>query len=88
MTLLVGLSQKKAQGTSLAVFLVPVGILGVMNYYKDNQVDFTKGSLIALGILTGAFFGSKIALDLDEVVMRRAFSVFLVAIGVYMFFKK
>src|SRR5690349_16911999 len=36
---LMGYSQHKAQGTSLVALLAPVGILGVINYYKANNVD-------------------------------------------------
>ncbi len=88
LVLTLGFTQKKAQGTSLVALLAPVGILGLMNYYRENQVDLAKGAYIALGFLVGAFFGSKIAVGLQDDLMRRLFSVFLIAVGVYMFFKK
>lgn len=31
-------SQKEAQGTSLGILLLPVGILGVLQYYKQGYV--------------------------------------------------
>ena len=36
----IGFSQKTAQGTSLAMIMLPVGIFGVMQYYKQGHVDF------------------------------------------------
>lgn len=33
-----GFSQKMAQGTSLGILLLPVGILGVMQYYKQGYL--------------------------------------------------
>ena len=34
-----GFSQLKAQGTSLAALLLPVGILAFIEYYKKGNVD-------------------------------------------------
>lgn len=85
---LLGFSQKKAQGTSLVALLAPVGILALMNYYRENQVDLAKGAYVALGFLVGAYLGSKVAVGLDDDLMRKMFSIFLIAVGVYMFFKK
>ena len=35
-----GFSQKTATGTSLAILLPPVGIAAVMQYYREDHVDF------------------------------------------------
>lgn len=83
-----GFSQKMAQGTSLVALVAPVGILGLMNYYKQNQVDLNAGAWIALGFFGGGWLGSKVALNLDEVLLRKGFAVFLVIIAVNLFFKK
>ena len=34
-----GFSQHSAQGTSLGLILLPVGIFGVLQYYKQGNVD-------------------------------------------------
>jgi uncharacterized membrane protein YfcA len=34
-----GFSQYEAQGTSLGLMLLPVGILAVANYYKEGYID-------------------------------------------------
>lgn len=82
-----GMTQQTAQGTSLVALLMPVGILGVMNYYQKGMIDLTKGGLIAMGVLAGAYFGSKIAVGVDPVVMRRMFAGFLVVVAAYIFFR-
>jgi uncharacterized membrane protein YfcA len=82
-----GFTQQKAQGTSLVALLLPVGLLAVKNYYDKQMIDFQKGGIIALGILLGAFFGSKLALELDELTMRRCFAGFLVIVAGYIAFK-
>ena len=45
-----GFSQFKAQGTSLALIMFPVGILGVLQYYKQGHVDFVSRT-VARGIV-------------------------------------
>ena len=85
---LMGYGQKMAQGTSLVVFLLPVGILGVMNYYKDKNADLAAGAIIAAGLFVGAYFGSRIAIGMDEGVLRKSFSVLLVVVAAQLFFRK
>lgn len=40
---LCGFTQLKAQGTSLAIMLPPVGIVAFIQYYKRGQVDLKGG---------------------------------------------
>ena len=82
-----GLTQQEAQGTSLAVLLPPVGLLAVYKYYQAGHVRFSMAMFIALGLLVGAFFGAKIAQNLDALTMRRTFAVFLAGVSAYMYFK-
>ncbi len=57
-------SQKEAQGTSLGILLLPIGIFGVWQYYKAGYVDMRIVWLIAAGFLAGSYFGSRIALPI------------------------
>ncbi|QYK53643.1 MAG: sulfite exporter TauE/SafE family protein [Fimbriimonadaceae bacterium] len=86
--LFLGFTQHKAQGTSLAALLLPVGALGAWKYYQDKNVDFGSAIPIALGLLAGALAGANIASSLDPVTMRKVFSVFLVGIAIYLWTKK
>jgi uncharacterized protein len=88
LVLAMGFTQHRAQGTSLVALLAPVGILGVMNYYKAGSVDFKSGALIALGFVGGTYIGSKISLSLDETLLRRIFAAFLVLVAVQLVIKK
>ncbi len=88
LTLAMGFTQHKAQGTSLVALLAPVGLLGLINYYKAGNADLKTGALIALAFFGGAWIGSKFAVGLNEDVMRKAFAVFLVLVGAYTFFRK
>ncbi|MBL8087704.1 MAG: sulfite exporter TauE/SafE family protein [Chthonomonas sp.] len=80
-------SQQKAQGTSLAALLMPVGIFAVMNYYRSGNADLKFGALIGAGYLGGAFFGSKIALAASQQSLSRAFGVFMIALGLWFIFR-
>jgi hypothetical protein len=88
MTLLLGFGQQRAQGTSLAALLLPVGILGVLEYHKAGNIDLRVAGLIAAGFLFGVLGGSKIALSLDEVLLRRIFAGFLVLVALQLVLKK
>ena len=77
---IMGLSQHEAQGTSLGVLLLPVGILAVMNYYRSGQLDIRYALIIAAAFVAGGYFGSKWALVLPDVVVRRVFG-FIMLIG-------
>ena len=82
----IGFSQKTAQGTSLAMIMLPVGIFGVMQYYKQGHVDFRIVGILAIGFLAGSFFGSKIALSLPQETVKKIFAVCMIIIAVKMLF--
>ncbi len=75
------MTQKDAQGISLAVLLMPVGILGVMNYYKAGHINFNYSLIIAIGFIVGSYFGSKYALRLPEHKVKFIFGLLLLVIA-------
>jgi uncharacterized protein len=81
-------SQKQAQGTSLAILLLPVGILAVMNYYKDPAInlDIKVIALIIVGFLAGSYFGSKLALVLPDATVKKIFAIFMLLVAIKMLF--
>ena len=82
-------SQKMAQGTSLALMLPPIGIIAVANYYKAGYVDFKVAGIICITFLLGSYFGSKIAISLPESTIKKIFGVFLMILAVkYLFLDK
>lgn len=85
---LLAFSQKQAQGTSLAILLLPIGILAVLNYYKDPQVnlDVKVVALIIVGFLAGSYFGSKLALALPDATVKKIFAIFMLLIAIKMLF--
>jgi uncharacterized protein len=85
---LLAFSQKQAQGTSLAILLLPIGIFAVLNYYKDPEVhlDIKVVALITLGFLIGSYFGSKLALLLPDITVKKVFAIFMLLIAIKMLF--
>lgn len=81
-----GFSQLDAQGTSLALIMFPVGILGVIQYYKQGHVDFKIVILLAIGFVLGSFLGSKISLNINQQVVRKIFACLMIFIAIKMLF--
>jgi uncharacterized protein len=79
-------SQKEAQGTSLGILLLPIGILGVWQYYKAGYVDMRIVWLVAGGFLAGSYFGSKIALSLPQEMVKKIFAILMIAVAFKMLF--
>lgn len=90
LVMLVGMTQHQAQGTSLTMILFPVGILGVLNYYKQGYVDFKYAGLLAVGFFVGSYLGSKYSLSLPQLTVKRVFAVIMIvlAIKILVFDKK
>src|SRR6266481_2577008 len=61
LVLIAKLPQHTAHGTSLAALLLPVGLLGVLEYSKRGQVHWAYAAVVAVGLLIGAYFGARLA---------------------------
>src|SRR5260370_5777195 len=77
MVYLLHMDQHMAQGTSLFILLPPIGLGGLREYWKQDQVDLRAGILCALGMLFGAYPGSLVALPMQSRHLRGAFGCFL-----------
>ncbi|MFZ0282099.1 MAG: sulfite exporter TauE/SafE family protein [Bacteroidales bacterium] len=85
---LLGLSQQTAQGTSLAVMLPPIGILAAYNYYKAGQVNFKFALILAVAFLAGSYFGSKLALEIPQNLLKKIFGILLLVVALKMLISK
>ncbi len=80
---LLGFSQHKATGTSLAILLPPLGIGAVWEYYKKDNVDFKAALVIGVLLALGAWIGGKYANQLKGPTLQLMFGVFAVVMGSY-----
>lgn len=83
LVLLRAIDQKTATGTSLFALLWPVGILGVIEYHRRGELRIDLGTWIALGLVLGIFLGARLTAPVSPATMKRAYGVFLVAVGIY-----
>lgn len=74
---LAGFSQKMAQGTSLGLLMLPVGILAVLNYYRQGHINVSYIGLMAIGFVVGGFLGSKLAIAISEDALKKIFAIIL-----------
>jgi uncharacterized membrane protein YfcA len=88
LVLLLGFSQHQAQGTSLTVLLVPVTAVAVFNYYKEGYVNWKYAMVIAIFFVVGSYFGSKLAVDLDQKMLKKIFGIVLLFIAGKMLLEK
>jgi len=88
LVLLLGISQQAAQGTSLAVMLPPIGIIAAYNYYKAGQVNIRFAIILAVFFLLGSYFGSKLALNIPEQVLKKVFGFLLLLVAAKMLLSK
>lgn len=72
-----GFTQLQAQGTSLGLLLLPVGIFAVINYYKAGNIDLKVVGFMSIAFVAGGWIGSKIALRLDQDTVKRIFAIVL-----------
>lgn len=85
---LCGFSQLKAQGTSLAILLPPVGILAFLNYYKRGEVNLKAGILICIFLVIGAFLGAKLSAVIPANIMKKLFGILMLLISAKLIFSK
>jgi len=81
-----GFSQLDAQGTSLAMLMLPVGILGVIQYYRHGHVNFNIVLLLAAGFVLGSLLGSKISLSIPQETVKKFFAGLMLIIALKMLF--
>jgi uncharacterized membrane protein YfcA len=77
LSLLLGLDQHQAQGVTLAVLLLPIGLPAVVSYHRHSPIDAGLVALLVLGFLAGVGAGAVAANALPEQAMRLVFVAFL-----------
>jgi len=76
-----GFSQKAATGTSLGMLLPPIGLLAFWQYYKADLVNVPATVLLVAGFVAGSYLSAGYAIDLPEILLKRAFGVLMIVMG-------
>ncbi len=82
------MNQHLAQGTSLGALLLPVGLLGFIEYWRHGHVNIKGALLIALGLFIGAYFGAYIANLIPTKTLSKLFAIFLIFVAIRIFIGK
>ena len=88
LALIFKLSQKSAQGTTLAVMVPPIGLWAAWTYYKSGYVDLKMTGLICAGFFVGGYIGARFAIGLPNSTLQKVFGAMLLAAGIRMIFFK
>ena len=77
-----GMGMLNANATSLAAMLLPVGLLGVINYYKAGYIKIKDSLWIAGGLLIGSYFGAELAIAVNVSLLSKLYACFLLYIAI------
>ena len=86
LVLFMGMSQHNAQGTSIGLMLLPIGLLAAYNYHKEGSLNVKFGLIIALAFVIGGYFGSKVVLGISESLLKRMFGVLMLILSIKIIF--
>jgi len=82
-----GYSQHQAQGMSLAVLAVPVTFLAAYTYHKNgHELDWRYALIIAVAFIVGGYFGSKVAVNINQQLLKKIFGIILIIAAIKMIF--
>ena len=81
-TMILGMSQHAAQGTSLAVILVTAPV-GAFEHGRHGNLVARVVPALALGAAVGGPLASSLAQGLPQLVLARSFALFLLANAIY-----
>src|SRR5512147_2030694 len=75
------MTQHTAQGTTVAMLVLPVGILASWIYYKQGYVDLPVAGFLASGFFLGSMAGARIAVMLPAAALEKFFGIVIVLVG-------
>src|SRR5512136_199651 len=77
--LFAGFSQLSANGTSLAVLVVPAGLAAVFNYYRHGNVNIKAALIIAVSLFIAAAVTSSFVQKINPNGLRIAFGIVMIS---------
>ncbi len=82
LVLFLGLTQQQAQGTRTALFLIPLSFaLAAWTYHKSGNIQWPYVFVMLVTFMAGSFFGSKVAISIDQAIVKKVFGGFLLLIA-------
>lgn len=85
LTLILGISQHKAQATAISVIL-PLSLISSYIYHKNGFTAINVTLQIAVGGIIGSYIGSNILNKISADYLRKIFSFFMIVAAIRMIF--
>jgi len=83
MVFLLGLTQHRAHGTSLAI-IVLTATASALNYGRYGNVNLQLAAELAVGTVVGSYLGAKLMNRVPAKDLRRAFGAMVIVVGFMM----
>ncbi|MGI9526856.1 MAG: sulfite exporter TauE/SafE family protein [Weeksellaceae bacterium] len=80
-----GMTQHEAQGTSMGTLMLPVAAMAAYNYYDAGYINWKYVIFLAISFVVGGYLGSKLAISLDQKLLKRIFATILVVGAIKMY---
>ncbi|HOJ64235.1 MAG TPA: sulfite exporter TauE/SafE family protein [Spirochaetota bacterium] len=85
---LLGFSQKMAQGTTLALMVPPIGLLGAIAYYKAGYVNLKVAAIVCIAFFLSSLIGAKLSIMLPVDILKKVFAIVLILVAIKIIFTK
>ena len=82
LTVFNNMEQKVAQGVNL-VFFIPTAIITIIIFMKQKLIDYKISIPILISGIVGALLGTFIETKIDTNLLKKAFAIFIVLVGLY-----
>ena len=83
---ILGFTQHKAQGTTLALMIPPIGLLAAWKYWTKGNVNIKVALFVCIGFFVGGYLGASLVTHIPDHLLKKLFAVFLMLIAIRMFF--
>ena len=83
-----GLTQHAAQGTTLAIMVLPIGLLAAIRYWQTGNVNLAMAVFICAGFFIGGLIGANFEQAVSDTMLKKAFGAFLLLVSINMIFSK
>lgn len=83
-----GFSQKMAQGTTLALMVPPIGILGAIAYFQKGYVNLKVAIIVCIAFFFSALIGAKLTIMMPTEILKKIFGIILIIVAIKLIFFK
>jgi uncharacterized membrane protein YfcA len=89
LSLLLGMDQHRAQGATLAIMMMPIGVPGVLQYRKKGVGwDFRVVCLVVAGFVCGVPLGAAAGVAVPQMPLRLGFMALLLCVAAHAWLRR